>query len=239
MKTAYVEIFSQALGSYDPLPEAEVFSLEKNKSLGLTDQQGKLSFQYPVGEQITLMFKKSGYKTSQSATFVVPEDGFVGQYKNITYQAISSSLYKILKNLIAVYKVTSLDKNSFQILATVTAYHKTIEDAPQGITGSSLHIFQNDKEIFDQYKKYYFGEILGKTLPVPFLTKTSKDGGAILINVKDDAITPYTIKAKNTDVNFSEQTVICNREWWDLLAHNEDPFINLSPPHGSTQLEKN
>ena len=123
-KDAWVCGFAQPQGSYTNLPDIDVFALESEMSspVTTTDSNGCFAFKYPVGKELTLLFKYNGwwlwdYAPSQSHTITVedtPELGDIqpvfnpenivgvrskeSKYKNfITYQAIAQYKFRAIK----------------------------------------------------------------------------------------------------------------------------------------------
>jgi hypothetical protein len=189
-----------------------------------TDQTGHFGpFQYSVGQPITLQFDKWGYQTTQSATIIVPPEGLAGTYDNITFQIPAVETYYLLAKVIGA----KIDDNSCHLTATITAYHKTLEDTPQGIADATVTLSPAVSVIPFYFDIYQSGPLKGKTNPFTRdLTKSSEDGGVAFFNLppRDE---PYVISAVKEGVKFSEASFICKK----------GAFINLSPPRGPTVLQ--
>ena len=231
--TAEVNVFAEEIGSYDGLEGVEVIALETSQVVGKTDEAGQLRFNYPVGQKLTLLFKRDGFQTSQSATFLVSKEGFRGRHKEISYQAIPKTIFLALSKILSIYKWESLDPNKFQLIATVTAVGKTLNDAPQGVAGAILQVTQKGKYI-GQEPLYYFGTLADKTFPIPFLKETTADGGVFGLNLEEGT---GTVTAQKSGVRFSIQRITCRLDWWKKHAPGEQPLLNLSPPQGPTELK--
>lgn len=216
--TAPISGFAQSFLLNMHLANGTVTVLETGQQFK-TDKNGHFGpFPYPVGEPITLKFEKWGYQTTQSSTVIVPPEGLTGPYDNITFQVPSIETYYLLANVIGA----SIDENSCHITTTITAYHKTLEDVPQGIADATVTITPSVNQIpfyFDIFKK---GPLKDKTNPFTRgLTKTSEDGGVALFNLPASE-QPYVITAEKQGMKFTESTFICRK----------GVFINISPPKG-------
>lgn len=85
-KTAYVSGFARSFILGNKLSNATVTILETGEQIK-TDSEGHFGpIEYNVGEPITLELKKWNYKTTQSATMIVPKEGLTGPHNNITFQ---------------------------------------------------------------------------------------------------------------------------------------------------------
>jgi hypothetical protein len=188
-----------------------------------TDKDGHFGpFQYPVGEPITLQFDKWGYKTTQSDTVIVPPTGLSGPYDNITFQVPSIESYYLLANIIGA----TIDENSCHVTSTVTGYHKTMDDLPQGEVDAIATISPAVNESPFYFGIYTSGPLKGKTNPFTHgLNKTSEDGGVAFFNLppRDE---PYVISAEKSGVKFTEAVFTCKK----------GVFINISPPRGPMKL---
>ncbi len=189
-----------------------------------TDNDGRFGpFNYPVGKPITLTFEKWAYKTTQSATVIVPQEGLNTPYNNLTFQVPAVQTFYILAGVIGA----SIDENSCHFTTTITKYHKTMDVIPQGIEGAHLVIspaVEVTPFYFDIFKS---GPLTGKTNPFSKgLTETSEDGGVAIFNLppRDE---PYTITAQKDGVAFTKAQFICKK----------GAFINLSPPQGPSEIQ--
>lgn len=216
--TAPVSGFARSFISGKPLANAKITILENGHTL-TTDALGNFGpIEWPVGKTITLVLEKKGYRTTQSATLVVPEEGLTGLYNQISFQVPSHWIFKFFSYAMGIAE----DPNACQIGATITDYNKTLDDLPQGIENAKAILFPEVK-----IKPFYFS--IFKSWPLkyktsPFnrrLTSTSLDGGIIYANIPPSD-TPYTLSAVKEGVTFNEVKFIARRGM----------FINLSPPHG-------
>jgi len=262
-QVAAISGFAQPAGSSENIPGVEVIVLETGQTVAYTDSSGNYSFEYPVGQSMTLMFRKNGYKTSQTGTFTVPPEGFSGLHNNITYQAIGHKLYELMKYAVEITSLELIKSDACQLITTVTAYGKTLYDDPQGEPGATLSV-QDQSGKTHHGKTCYFGIFRGKTLPVCFNQKTSEDGGVFVLNLEakpnrdiPNDIHPennpyqviaskpgleysennsYQVIASKPGLKFSTHNANCNPEWWARHAPGEDMLINMSPPQGPTVL---
>ena len=214
--------FGISFWSGERIPNAKLTILETGEVLQ-TDNNGAFAIKYPVGKPITFLFEKSGYATMQSGTFVVPKNGFTGPFDNITFQVPSSIVFNILKHTVGGKE----DVNSCHVASTVTSFHKTLSDIPQGEEGAIVELTPKVDE-----KPFYFdiferGPLKGKTYPFATgLKATSKDGGIAFFNLPPSD-KPYRLRAIKNGVIFSEASFTCRK----------GAFINISPPKGpSAQL---
>ncbi len=240
--------FAQRLGSITNLANVNVIPVSYENFLacnpGLvnmrTSAQGTYGFCYPAGKKITVIFEKSGYQTSQSATIDLGYKGrqAIGLYHNISYQAINSSLLRFTEmvvqySLLTPPVVTQLDPEKCQVVITVTKFHKTLYDSPQGEPGVVVSLVpEGNKQNTDHAyydKLFYFRELLGKTLPIGGLKKTSKDGGVMILNLKPGH---YHVLGHKSGVTFRPLSFTCDPGLWKKLAPEKQVFINLSPPQG-------
>jgi hypothetical protein len=189
-----------------------------------TDNHGKFGpFDYPIGKPITLVIEKWGYHTTQSATVIVPAEGLTGPYNNITFQVPSSESYYLLSTIVGAKE----DPESCHVAVTITAYHKNMDDDPQGEKDATITLARRTEN-----KPFYFdifrsGPLKGKTNPfTKGLTQTSDDGGLLIFNLPPQD-KPYTITATKPGVLFTESQFLCRKGM----------FINISPPRGPMALQ--
>jgi len=166
--------------------------------------------------------------TIQTGTYVVPQEGFTGAQHELAIQAANDLLYAVLKPTWELESGQKLEKGMCHVLATITAYGKTLNDCPQGEAGATAYLIAPGNY---NHKVFYIGEFKSGPLKCktnPFtkgLTETSADGGAFYMNLPPSR-TPYTFSATKPGVQFSSVNFLCNK----------DAFINLNPPHGPTTL---
>lgn len=220
--TAPVSGFARSFIFSNPLEGATIKINETGETL-TTDDQGRFGpFNYPIGKPITLTFSKWGYKTTQSVTIIVSENGLTTPYTNLTFQVPSIQTFYILAKVVGA----SIDDHSCHLTTTITRFHKTLDDIPQGMEGAHLVISPAVKA-----KPFYFdifesGPLADKTDPFTRnLTATSKDGGAAIFNVPPSEM-PYTLTAEKPGVKFTKVMFLCKKGM----------FINLSPPQGPSEI---
>lgn len=220
--SAPVKGFARSFLTGEPIPDATVQVLESGLSLK-TDKDGKFGpFYHPIGQRITLEISKSGYVTTQSATVMVPAEGLIGPYDNITFQVPSTYVFYLLSKTVGA----KLDDESCHVTATVTAYHKTMDDIPQGEKDSVVMLQPAIKPAPFYFDIFTSGPLKGKTYPFPTgLTSTSDDGGVAFFNVPPSD-KPYHIVAVKKGVQFSDAEFMCAK----------GKFINLSPPRGPSAM---
>ena len=226
--TAPVSGFARAFYTNEPVSNATITVLETGEQIR-TDDKGLFGpFNYPVGKPITLILEAPGYTTVQSATIMVPPEGLNNAYNNITFQVPSVYVYSFFTYIFEYYFGVSEDQNSCHVTSTITSYHKTMNDVPQGEEGSIVTL----SPTIDNLNPFYFdivksGPFKGTTYPFPTgLTSTSEDGGIMLFNVpaRDK---PYTLSASKDGVTFTSVQFTCRKGM----------FINISPPRGPMALQ--
>lgn len=200
------------------LANANVTVLETGLKIK-TDQNGHFGpFLYPVGQPITLVLEKWGYKTTQSGTQIVPSKGLNGPHDNISFQVPSVETYYLLATLMGVH----FDKNSCHLATTVTAFGKTMDDDEQGEPDAAITLTPYVNETPFYFDIFKDGPLKGKTNPfTKGLTQTTKDGGVAFFNLPArDKL--YTISAQKEGISFTQAQFLCRK----------DIFINISPPRG-------
>jgi hypothetical protein len=221
---ALVSGFARSFVSGAPISNATITVIEDEQLTFHTDSLGRFGpFEWSVEEPITLVFEKpgsfwSGYKTTQTATLIVPLDN-ENFLKNISFQVPSNMAYKVLALAMGVTE----DPLACQIAATVTPPNTTLDDIPQGVADVKVTLSPDVNK-----KAFYFGifPVIHKTNPFNrTLQATSLDGGVAFVNVPPGE---YTLEAKKEDLTFSKVTIKARK----------GVLVNASPPHGPTlQLE--
>jgi hypothetical protein len=218
---ALVSGFARSFISGKPIPGATITALEDETFKCHTDSAGRFGpFEWPIGKQITLVFEKpgsfwSGYRTTQTATLIVPPEGIndANYLKNISFQVPSNLACKVLSWAMGITE----DPQSGQIAATITPPNTTMDDIPQGVAEVKATLSPNVKS-----KTFYFGifPIFHKTNPlIRTLESTSLDGGVGFFNVPEGE---YTLEAKKNGVTFSTVRVKARK----------GVLVNASPPYG-------
>lgn len=201
-----------------PIANAKITIIETGMQI-TTDKNGRFGpFLYVVGKPITLLLQKRGFKTTQSGTQIVTRSGLIGSYHNISFQVPSIPTYYLIAALIGA----KLDDDSCHVTTTVTAYHKTLYDIPQGEPNAQIVLIPKVNTMpfyFDIFKTRLLKD---KTNPFTrSLTSTSLDGGVAFFNLPPRLL-PYTLSAKKAGYEFSKAHFLCRK----------GVFINVSPPQG-------
>lgn len=220
--TAPVSGFARSFIFSNPIEGATITINETGKTV-TTDSEGRFGpIDYPIGKPITLTLSKWGYKTTQSATVIVPKEGLTTRYNNITFQVPSIQTFYILSKLIGA----TINDNDCHLTTTVTRYHKTMDDIPQGIPGAQLSFSPKVQTRIFYFDIYRSGPLIHKTNPLTKdLTATSEDGGAAIFNLPPRA-EPYMLYAEKSGVKFTKVMFICKK----------GAFINISPPQGPSEI---
>jgi hypothetical protein len=220
--TAPVTGFARDFKTINPISDAKITILENGEQI-TTDKNGHFGpIQWPIGKPLTMVIEKPGYRTTQSATVIVPPGGLTTPYNNITLQPIDLLTFYLFE--FAMGK--TLNEEDCHVATTITAYHKILGDLPQGESHSIAQLSPATNET-----PHYFGVFTSgpmKDYPNPFvrgLTETSVDGGLVYANL-EPRDTPYTISAFKPNISFTQAQFICRKGM----------FINLSPPTGPSAI---
>ena len=115
-----------------------------------------------------------------------------------------------------------MDPEKCHVTTTITAYHKTLDDIPQGEPAAKVTLYPATDETPFYFDIFKSGPLKGKTNPfVRGLTETSEDGGVAFFNLPPSE-KPYVLSAEKEGVVFTKAAFICNK----------GAFINISPPDG-------
>jgi len=223
VQTAPVSGFARSFIMGTEIANATITILETGEKIK-TDKHGKFGpINYPIGKPITLQLEKWEYRTTQTGTFIVPKEGLNGPYNNITFQVPSIESYYLLSAIVGA----SEDPNSCHVAATITAYHKTLDDDPQGEADATVTLSARLPAPAFYFDIFQSGPLKGKTNPfTKGLKKTSEDGGLLIFNLPpQDRL--YTISAEKAGVMFTQAQFWCRK----------GAFINLSPPQGPMVLK--
>lgn len=217
-----IEVFARSFLIGVPITHAQVTVLETGTSY-YTDRNGKFTFDYPSGQQLTLELKKWGYKTTQSGTEIVPTEGLTGPHHNVSFQVPSLETFYLFQAAIGA----NLDKNACHVVTTITAHDKLLTDCPQGLDGVKVKLTSDKSQ-----KPFYFGVFSGGMLKCktnPFsnqLSATSVDGGVGFINLPPSNKL-YTISGELKGHQFTNALFLCRK----------GAFINISPPRGPNEIK--
>lgn len=219
---APVEGFAHSFITDKNLASGTITILENGTKL-TTDAKGHFGpIMWPVGTPLTMKFEKTGYMTTTSATFVVPEAGLTGPLHNVSFQVPDVVTFYMFVAAIGA----KLDNKKCHVVATVTAHNKTLQDLPQGEENSHAYLVPAA-----DLQPFYFGIFKDgplKNYTNPFakgLTATSLDGGVAFINVAPSE-KPYVFGAEKPGVSFSKAQFYCRA----------GEFVNISPPQGPSAM---
>ena len=149
-----------------PVSGAVVYALDEDRSernyvrSWNTDRHGRISFQWPVGETITLKLQSTGLNVGvQSATITVPPEGLTGPTGEITFQVPSVITYAALKKAFQMKYFSLGAEDTCVVVTTVTPQDKDLRHCPHGLAS-----VQVDLEPPGYDASYYFGMIEGGPL---------------------------------------------------------------------------
>jgi len=208
--------------------EGATYAVLERPDLGqmTTGAGGAFGFGAQVGDNVTIVMSKDEYRTTQTSTMrVLPGPTYAGTTE-LTVQIPSTVMWEFMKLIVEKESGVSMDSSACQVVVTVCAANKTMENVPQGEPNTTVAI--HPPMPAGSAPPFYFGafkEGLLKNLTDPFakgLTSTSFDGGVVFLNVpaSDE---PYVITAyKEGIVDFSYTVIQCTA----------GSFVNGSPPWG-------
>ncbi len=226
MSTTKVKGIAQNLSSKKRIPNATITAhatsaegafVEEAALTVTTDDSGHFHFDWPVGEEVTVLFSHRRYIDLQSLTITVPEEGLVGLHNRIALQVPTKIVYAVLVALLPV----RADDAACQVVVTVTAKDKTLDDDPQGEAGAITRLEPGVSQPF--YAGIFRnGPLKLKTDVFPQdLNATSEDGGVFFFNVPVRA-EAYEIIAEKSGVNLTS----CR------FFARSNILINGAPPNG-------
>jgi hypothetical protein len=220
--TAPVSGIVREFGSGTPLSDATLTILENNQKIPV-DRKGHFGpVMWPVGKPITLVAEEIGYRTTQSATVTVPPEGLNTAYNNIVLQVFDVFTFYLFAGIMD----KEIDENKCHVGTTVSQFHKTADDLPQGEEHAKVMLIPATTEIPYYLSVFKDGPFKDGANPFPHgLKETSHDGGTVFTNV-DPRDEPYTMIAYKPGVSFREVHFICRK----------GVFVNLSPPQGPSAL---
>ena len=121
----------------------------------ITDKEGKISFQWLVGEELTLSLHSNSSSIGvQSITVMVPEEGLTGPYGEITFQVPYALTYALLRTALQMKYFAMGREDSCTVVTTVSPLDKNLDDCPHGLAGVQVEL---DPPNYDQ--RYYFDMI--------------------------------------------------------------------------------
>jgi len=217
-QTAPVGGFTRNFVTTDPILNAKITILESGETI-TTDNTGHFGpIDWPIGKPITFVIEKIGFRTTQTATMIVPPEGLTSKYNNFSLQPVDSFTFALLTSILG----EKLDESKCHVATTVLGFHKTLEDLPQGEKESQIVLMPFSSETPFYFDIFKDGPL--KDYPNPFtkgLTQTSADGGVVFANLepRDDY---YTLTAIKPGVGFTQTKFLCRK----------GVFINVSPPLG-------
>lgn len=223
--------FAQALVADTRIQNAKITWLEAQRHY-VTNRYGQFQFCAPPGKKMTLFLEKKtafptrNYYPTQTSSVIISPKGFVGKYREMSFQVPRQATFKVLKTLMKIQRHAVMQKNACHVVVTVTDYHKTLADDPQGVEGAKIQLWHAGKRFHLHEKPYYFGIIFLKTNPLtPKREVTSADGGVLIFNLPPSD-TWYRMSATKKGSQFSSAYFWCR----------PGVFINVSPPHSPSRI---
>lgn len=217
--TAPVTGMARTFGTNIPIPNATITVLETGEKFK-TDKAGRYGpINWPVNKSMTLVFEKFGFRTMQSGTFQVPKEGLTTPYNNITFQAVDVLTFSLLTAAMG----KKIDDEKCHVATTVTRYHKTLDDLPQGEPNVKVALTPNPTaEVPFYFDIFNSGPLKKYTNPFTRgLVETTEDGGIAYANLEPSE-TPYVITATKSGKVFNQVQFLCRK----------GVLVNISPPSG-------
>lgn len=156
--TATVEVRVRWFMADLPIPWATVQAMNETSYASgswQTGTNGKVSFQWPVGEELTLKLQPSlSYPEIQSATVIVPPEGLTGDYGEITFQVPNTFVYMAFRSALQMKYYSNGRNDSCHVVTTITPPDKNLHHCPHGVAGVQIEL---DPPQYDQV--HYFGII--------------------------------------------------------------------------------
>ncbi len=213
----------KVLASRKPIANVDLTILESGETFK-SDDNGKFSFNWPVGKSVTLIAKKAGFRTIQTATFTVPAEGLSGPHHSIGIEMFDQPTFLF----IALVMGKLIDESKCHVFTMISGYNKTLDDLPQGEPDSTIVLTpaaSAEPYYFDIFKEGPFKDNIN-----PFtkgLTKTSAAGDVVIANLEPSE-TPYTVTANKAGVIFSEAKFICSKGMFVEINTPNSPSVQKS-----------
>lgn len=245
---ALVEVWAKRYETFRPVGGAEIVDLRTGERWR-TGADGYAHLRVETGRTLCLAFNKAGFPDTQTATVTVPEQGLTGPDNEITLQAPSRGLYRLLRLAVGKPK-----PGTHYIVTTVSAAGRNLHDnpgeegrgiafrTPDGEKGVSVALKSLDGKTVLR-DAMYLGNIGGisewvrpiLTARLPFLRalrarKTSRDGGLIFRDVPPGE---YVLEASKTGRDGRPMAFTSTRV---SVLKDSPELINASPPHGPKVL---
>eukprot|EP00658_Telonema_sp_P-2_P083510 TRINITY_DN9068_c0_g1_i11.p1 TRINITY_DN9068_c0_g1~~TRINITY_DN9068_c0_g1_i11.p1 ORF type:complete len:351 (-),score=51.40 TRINITY_DN9068_c0_g1_i11:198-1250(-) len=217
---ALVQGFAQSFVGDFPIKHAKITSYDGAVTV-YTNEAGHFSFPWPAGKPISLTLEADGYVTTTGALVMVPPQGLTDQYSYYTFQVFSAEVFTALEALGDLGPVAK-NNSGCHIATTVTKYHLTLANSPQGEPGAVVSLSGSDA------KPFYFGVIPGIDKTNVFergLKSTSLDGGVVFFNIPVSN-QPYILQTNKPGFKFSQPSVLCAK----------GSFVNAAPPQGPSVI---
>lgn len=218
---APVSGFARSFVSSAPIPNATITILEDETFQCQTDNEGRFGpIMWTVGTPITFRLEKngswwSGYRTTQTATLIVPPEGIHNDHyvKNVSFQVVSNMAFSCISWGMGRVEIAETG----QIAVTVTPPGITMDDIPQGEPDVEVSL-EPDPGV----RPFYLGIVpwFHKTnfLGCQQQRATTHDGGVIFPNIPPGV---YKVTARKGD-RVAEIEV----------SVSEGVITNASPPIG-------
>lgn len=233
---AMVRVWAKQYETFQPVAGARLTDIPTGETV-VTGPDGYAELSVEAGRVLTLKLEKNGLAATQTASVIVPPEGLMDPFHEITLQAPGLWLYRIL-----MFAFGRPKTGCHHLVTTVSAYEKNLHD-DDGEAGVRVTLISADGQRRDD--AIYLGHILGFTewfVPIlaariPFLFRlrhrsTSPDGGAIFQNVAPGS---YRLEAAKLDE--SGHPVPFKRAEVEIFP-DSPLLVNLSPPHGPRRLSK-
>ena len=191
---------------------ATISVLEHPEMTMVTGADGHFQFDgFDPGSEVTLVLEHPDYHLIQTGTQTLGD----ADVDRLTFQAVSFATYDLLA---AVVGVTPDEKNTCQMVTTITRIGKSIYDTgAHGEYGVKVTL---DPPLPAPLGPIYFNATV---FPDRGLTESSPDGGVLYINVPPGE---YTWTGTKPSAEFTTLKMKCRA----------GVLVNASPPHGIQRI---
>jgi len=190
------------------IADAKISVLEYPEMTMTTGADGHFELDgFAPGSEVTLVLEHPDYHLIQTGTLTIGD----ANLDRVTFQAVTHQIYGILASIVGV---TPDEKNSCQMVTTITRIGKSIYDTgAHGELGVKVTL---DPPLPAAQGPIYFN---ASVIPDKSLTESSPDGGVLYVQV---APGEYTLTGAKPSAELTTVKMKCRA----------GVLVNASPPHG-------